>query len=227
MNVVVGASRARDIAKTILIKSNPLVEVWSLPGGKYAGMKQLIEKHTLYHHGCPPDSQETTQIYVIAGICDVSQKISSYKNKYKEIVLLENSNDCVTRVKNEIQNLHHHILDLNYSPIFATIIPTHLEKLNFHWLDHNVTMKLDYSHQYSIMQDGLLESIKELNAYIPTINKSLGLSTPCLHRTVLHNKSKGRSYFQHSRLHDGCHADESLNLSLAECLDRSFTLNRP
>ena len=35
MNVVVGSSIARDLAKYSLLRQNPSVEVWSQPGAKY------------------------------------------------------------------------------------------------------------------------------------------------------------------------------------------------
>ena len=191
MNVLVGSSRARDLAKDYSIKTNPAIETWFVPGGKYTNMIDLVDNHTLLNHGGVPESQNQSHFYVIAGLCDVSRKESNFRQHYKEVIFTENVNTCVERVKHEISTLHQYILDQNHLPIFATIMPSHLERLNFYWLDNNITTKLDYSNQYSIMQDGLLEAIKEINSFIPSLNSSIGLSTPCLHKQVYHNKSKG------------------------------------
>ena len=152
-------------------------------------MRKLIEKHTLLHHGGAPESQHPSHIYMIAGLCDVTCKLSNFKTHYKEIIFTESPYECTSRVKHEIYKLHNHILDQNYIPIFSTIIPSHLEKLNSYWLDHNVTSRLDHSSHYAEMQVGLVQAIQEINKFIPTLNQTLGLSTPCLHRNVFHNKN--------------------------------------
>jgi hypothetical protein len=76
------------------------------------------------------------------------------------------------------------------------------------------------------MQIDAMKTLDIINTEIPQINKALGLATPMLHRSVFHIK-KGKAYFQHSLLPDGCHGSEKANNLWAKYINRAISLNHP
>ena len=80
------------------------------------------------------------------------------------------------------------------------------------------------SHMYEEMQMEAMKTIDIINVEIPQINQVLGLATPMMHRSVFHIK-KGKSYFQHSLLPDGCHAGVKASNLWAKYLNRAIVLN--
>ena len=226
MNIVVGSSRTRDLDKVEPLKSNETVEVWTRPGGRYADMKALIDQHLIYHHGGPNLNHGQSHVYVVAGLCDITEKIKNKNSHYQEIIFRENPEIAITRIKSSIKDLQSYILSQNLIPIFCTIVPSHLEKQNLHSFDKGYTDHLDFISQYHNMQDEAMKVFEHLNTHIPIINSSLNMATPNVHNSVFHNKSGGKKYFQFSKLADGCHPTSELKTIWAKHIDRAIKENR-
>jgi hypothetical protein len=225
MNIVIGSSRTKGLNSVESLKSNKAVEVWTLPGGKYNQMSELVDQHLIYCHGGPMPPTEILHFYIVAGLCDVTKKLNNRNHHYTEVTYKEKPQQTFDRVIPDILNLKQYILSQNAMPIFCTIIPSHIQTQNNIWFDRGVTTSLCYAHEYDDMQSGALEAIRLINEEIPKINLASGLSTPYLHQTLSH-KSKGKRYFQYTLLSDGCHAGDKLKTLWAKCLNRAIKLNR-
>ena len=225
MNTIVGASRTFGLANIDPLKDNHTVEVWSTPGGKYTDMIDLIQNHTILHHGGPIE-EDQTHIYVAAGVCDITTKLSNPKKHYCEVVFKTEASTSIDNTKSRILDLQRHIIKLGHTPIFCTIVPTHLETLNFHYLNKNKTSYLSHSSKYQEMQDEAMTVFNSINTFIPDINSKLGMTTPFLHRSVMHNTKKSKHYFQYKKLPHRCHASPELKMKWAIELDHAIQINR-
>lgn len=226
MNIIIGASRCRDLDKLEPLKSDQTVEVWSRGGAKYDDMKDLINQHYIYHHGGAPLIRGQTHFYIVAGLCDITKKLSNRSTNYQEVIYIEPFQETIDRVKSSILKLRSLIISQGSIPIFCTIVPQHLSSWNTSRFDQNKTSQLNYSSSYEHMQTRLMDTTKALNVFLLELNQTLNLSTPCLHRSVMHNQKKGKTYFQHTLLVDGCHASAKVKESWAAGIGGAITRNR-
>jgi hypothetical protein len=224
MNVIVGSSRSAKL--DLAFKNTHNVEVWSRPGGTYSTMKSLVDKHHIYHHGGADLLDFQTHIYIVAGLCDVTSKHKNYKENYSEITFDTTSEAAIIHVESSIRDLQTYILSYGYIPIFCTIVPSHIESQNLHNLSRRKTSLLKHTSEYRVMQDMAMTTFRHLNQFIPSLNNELGMTTPFLHRSVMQNTKKGKSYFQYKKLPDGCHASSKLNTSWAKEITHAITKNR-
>jgi hypothetical protein len=227
MNVIVGSSRSRDLGKFEPLKSNPTVEIWSVPGGKYCQLTVSVDEHMLYHHGGPMPPTEKTHFYIVAGLCNITKKINRRQEKYTEVIYDQIPAETARNTIQEIQNLKTYILAQKAVPIFCTIIPSHISTQNNKWFDQGITSSLHFSHRYEDMQSGAMEAINIVNDKIPIINSETGVSTPFLHQTITHRKSKNdKRRYQFSLLHDDCHTGDRAHNLWAKCIGKAIVLNR-
>jgi hypothetical protein len=76
------------------------------------------------------------------------------------------------------------------------------------------------------MQDRAMTTFRHLNQFIPSLNNELGMITPFLHRSVMQNTKKAKSYFHFRKLPDGCHAFHKLNATWAKEISHAISKNR-
>lgn len=226
MNVIIGSSRCKDIKRYEPLKTNETVEVWSRPGGRYHHMKTLVDDHVIYNHGGPTATMGKTHIYIMAGLCDVTTKLNDRSTHYTEVIFQGDPQNSATQIIEDIRNLQRYIHLQNAKAIFCTIVPSHLATQNYYWLSKRRTSYHKFSDMYDGMQIDAMKTLDIINTEIPQINKALGLATPMLHRSVFHIK-KGKTYFQHSLLPDGCHGSEKANNLWAKYINRAISLNHP
>lgn len=224
MNVIIGSSRCRDMKKYEPLKSNNTVEVWSRPGGRYKQMKYLVDDHVIYNHGGPSTLNGDTHIYVMAGLCDITTKLNNKADHYTEVIFQGDPKISAINVLEDIKNLQKYIHLQKAKAIFCTIVPSHLASQNLFYLNKRRTSYHKFEDMYEEMQMEAMKTIDIINVEIPQINQVLGLATPMMHRSVFHIK-KGKSYFQHSLLPDGCHAGEKASNLWAKYLNRAIVLN--
>jgi hypothetical protein len=226
MNVIIGSSHSSGLGEIPLLRDNQTVEVWSRPGRKYEHMKELVDNHNIYNHGGPAIMNGETHFYIVAGLCNVTTKVTDRRNNYSEIIFSGHTSTVLENAKFQILNLQKYILDQSSTPIFSTIVPSHIETQNSKCFDKNKTRYLLHSHEYHQMQDNEMSVIKKLNQFILTLNKELGLTTPFLHRSVMHNSHQHQQYFQFRKLPDGCHASLKINNIWAKEITHAIALNR-
>jgi hypothetical protein len=110
MNIVIGSSRSRDLGKVEPLISNKTVEIWSIPGGRYHQLKSSVDNHLMYHHGGSTLQTEKTHFYIVAGLCNITRKISNRQDQYTEIVYDQIPALTAENAITEIQNLKQYVL---------------------------------------------------------------------------------------------------------------------
>jgi hypothetical protein len=168
MNVIIGSSRSSKLDR--VFKENHSVEVWSRPGGTYNSMKDLVDQHSIYHHGGPAESDFQTHFYIVAGVCDVTNKVKNDAENYAEIIFSDSPESKIEKAKDSAKRLQNYILSFNYIPIFCTIVPAHIETQNLHNFQTGKTSSLKHSPAYNHMQDQAMQVFRSLNKFIPELN---------------------------------------------------------
>jgi hypothetical protein len=127
MDVIVGSSRTGDMKHIPIIRTNS-VEVFTIPGGTYRKMWDVVKNHVTYHEPLP-DQREKSVYYIMAGICDLTTKISDQRNHYAEVTCTSPPESSIRNLKSEIIHLRDSILSVNATPVFCTICPQKLSNI--------------------------------------------------------------------------------------------------
>ena len=175
----------------------------------------FLEKH---------EDPTNCHVYFVAGVCDITYR--DRHGSYDEVYFIESPHDTITRIKNLIDSISLDILAYGAKPCFATIIPSCLEKWNFHRLANHKTSHLLHFHQYSDMQQLLNSTILEINRHIITTNKANLMETPLLASTIITQRQLSPGRFHFSRLADGVHPTKDLSEQWVARLKKSMANNR-
>lgn len=223
MNVIVGDSRAKGLGNSNL---KGIVEVWCRPGTGLRVAQNNIQEHYIMHHGGQPIYSNETHYYVMSGICDITKRLSNKKLKYQEIVYLENPTDTTNRIIPLLEDIHKDTINIDCKPILCPIYPIDLESWNLNRLSQHKTSTLNHKDDYPQMQLALDAAIAEINKFILHLNKSVMVSTPMIHHSMLHNHRKGKKNWQYFRLIDGCHPGEQMKQDIITSLHQAIKKNR-
>ena len=142
-------------------------------------------------------------------------------------MLAKDNEECIRRMKASIQSVTEAVLTPNTTPVFCTIPPCSLSTWNSRRLRFGHTSGLLHSAYYEDMQANMIKCLKDINAHIVSVNRSLGVATPFLASTVMDNLGPDRPPRVHySRLRDGVHADRFLKRKWAKKLLTAMNTNR-
>ena len=222
MNVILGDSRASSLNKARLkIKLKEVEDIWGKPGGGYSCCTQLVLDNIIYHH--PPLNNDKCHFYILAGICDLTHKISG--KGYQEVIFNDANGSLGQTIKSKINHLEQCVLREGAIPVFCTIIPMHLATWNHHRLSHSKTKMLNHLDKYEAMQANMEEVLHDLNRFIVETNNSNGMATPTIH-TAITRRRHGKTYTLYKNLPDGCHPDVATLQKIATSINKAIVLNQ-
>ena len=186
----------------------------------------MINEHYFLHHGGQPIYSEQQHYYIMAGICDITTRIKICSKKYEETTYQEMPSETVRKMRQNCTQIQKQILDIGAKPIICTIYPVEIQCWNSTRKAQNKTKFLSHSDSYSHMQTSLNEAVLRVNEDIIALNKIARVSTPMLHRCMLHNHTGAKKTWKFQKLVDGCHPTPMLNRTIAASIKRSIILNR-
>jgi len=201
-------------------KLSSVEDLWGKPGGCVKNCMELVDDNIILHH--PPLTNLKSHYYIMAGICDITTKISSHK--YQEVIF-DNPEMKTQLLLQDLGMLSQHILKAGATPILCTIPTMHLATWNQTRIREEKTSHLNYVTEYDSMQKELDSALAHINSHIIQMNLSLGLATPLLHTSLLRNKH-GKQYTLYKLLSDGCHPSEPMTLNIVKSLIKAFELNK-
>ena len=224
MNIIIGDSRAKGIGDNVLIKGR--AEVIHRSGANFPQVSAMINDHFIYNHGGHPIFHGDTHYYIMAGICEATQKLYNHKNKYQEIVYKEKPHQTLEKLRPKYTAIVREVKELGAVPILCTLYPIELENWNRKRLQQGKTSYLKFSEHYPEMQVQLNEAVDLINQHIINTNRLNMVTTPMIHRIIQHNRLKARRSWCLNKLVDGCHPGDDLKESAARSLARAIELNR-
>ena len=124
MNIIIGDSRARALDKHYQLKG--IVEIWAKPGAGLDKVSNMIEDQYFFHHGGQPIFSETTHYYIMAGICQITNKIKISRERYEEVVYKETPNTTLHKIIPLVANIRAQIKELDAIPVFCPLYPIDL-----------------------------------------------------------------------------------------------------
>jgi hypothetical protein len=223
MDIIVGSSRAKFLSPA----KSFFTETWFRPGGRINDMNDLVDDHFMKIFPlCPVLANSKNFVYVVCGICDITEKLSNNQENYQEIIYTKDPNSNIQQMKNDYHNLKHYILQHNLIPVLATIIPTDITKANHFYLDKGKTSALHHTQSYDDMQQKIFTVCEEMNKFICEVNLTTQVRTLSLHTAVYHNTKNGKKYFKPTHLFDGIHANQHLTSKFNHMLQLTINNNR-
>jgi hypothetical protein len=221
MNSLIGDSRIKLFKVAAL--TNKLSDNWSTPGAGLLAMEDLVRDVIIMHHG-EDQLEGKTHIYISAGICDLTYmlKAPGYKETIFKISTIE---DTKTKFANSLNSIQTFTINEGAIPIFTTIYPMSIKDWNQTRLSQGKTKYLKYMDDYPAMQLALEETLVDINRMIVETNVKMGMATPLIHKTLIHNRSKGKT-FKYNLLADGCHPSMALKLKIVNSIAVAITKNR-
>ena len=220
MNALVGDSRVRSFKLNYL---SELSDNWSLPGAGVRKMEDLIQDCIIMHHG--EDYCGKMHIYISAGLCDLTTRL---KTRHYEEIIFETvkCDEIKLQTKASLQHIHQFAIKEDVIPIFTTIYPMSLNDWNMNRLHQNKTSYLNYQDDYISMQNSLQALIEDLNKFIVQLNLSIGMTTPLIHKHLVHYRGKGNTTYKLNLLIDGCHPCPTLMSNIANSISQAIKKNR-
>ena len=140
----------------------------------------------LFHD--PPIIPGRPHFYFMAGICDLTTKMSGFR--YQEVIVTE-AERKLENFKIDLENVQDKVLRMGALPVFCTIPTLHLATWNSLRLKQKKTTVLNFKSDYASMQNELNDVIHKANYHLVELNKSNDLSTPLIH-TIM-QKRKGNN----------------------------------
>ena len=180
----------------------------------------------------PPPHQRigSTHVYVMGGIPDITIKLNSYINrkKYTECIYTETPEITTTRIKQEIENCSHKIIQAGAIPSFATITSCDIAKYNRSLLTKRKTFHLAHTSHYISMQSNLEQALREINKFILDTNQRNNMSTPFCHTAIRKRRGTGKGYykFMYDNLYDGVHGTDEIKGKWADAIKGAIRNNR-
>lgn len=184
MNIIVASSRGYGLKDHL--PSGTSVDV--NPGAKLKFLTSRVP--CLVPH--PHKLKSPPSVYIIAGIPDLTEKLTSKNPRYRytECIFVEEPEVAANRVKQEIVISKQSMCDYGVRPIFCTIPKMNIRIYNNSLLKKRKTLSLLHSDHYTDMQIRLNKTIDLLNSFIIQCNIDSRVCTPCLNTTV---KTRARS----------------------------------
>ena len=178
-----------------------------------------------------PHQMNTCNIYLIAGLCDVTYRDLDedyYPNTpYDEVLFNETPDQAFQRVSSLIVELTSKIAERGATPVIATIVPSSLSQWNFIRLKQHKTAFLMHHKHYDSMQLNMVRTIHRLNKFILGVNNSYQMSTPMLACTVMKNVPGKDPRVHYGMLgEDGVHPTDDLRDLWAAKLIKAMRDNR-
>ena len=201
------------------------VDIHCRPGCTLSKANELVQEHYFLHHGGQPIYSGHTYYYIIAGICDITKKIKIYKDHYEETVYLDHPADTVDKIVTLLSTIQADTLDLGAKPVICPLYPIDLATWNQVRYKQHKTKTLKYLESYDEMRLAIEEVILTLNKKITNLNSNIQVSTPMIHKSMLHNHRKGKQYWQYHKLVDGCHPGAQMTETIAKSLAKAIQRN--
>ena len=102
--------------------------------------------------------------------------------------------------------------------------PMSLADWNHQLLLRDKTKVLRFADDYANMQTGLEDAIRRVNNNILDLNKSNNVSTPLIHRSIIHNR-KGKLTFKYNLLVDECHPGPLMCVKIRDSIQVAILKN--
>ena len=218
MSIVVASSRGFKLGQDL-----PGIPVEAIPGATLETLRETAESFI------PPPSglcRRRIHFYFLCGVPDISRLVKG--PNYRECIYDEEPSATAERYCNNLSSCQQSILRHGALPVFATIPKFNIEIYNNDQLSKGNTSVLHYEDQYKSMQANLVTAIDTINSHIYNINRSINVSTPFLHSTIIERRGrKNRRYNVHrwDKFTDGLHPSEHLRSCWADVLQRAMSLN--
>ena len=229
MNVLLATSRGCGINP--LLPKGTLDNQVVIRGGLFKKLTSEVSGavKNLVHCGLP------THVYVLAGINDITEKLTSTNPSYwyTEVIFVNNKDSVVQDLKESIDDCAHTIKRCGARPVFCTITNMNLDKYNNHLLSRPITKQpstsiLHHSDFYAQMQEQLNLAIQEINHYIVKVNRDNKVSTPNCHTAIRKKMGRGKGYHitDWSLLYDGLHATDATKKEWARIILAAIKCNK-
>ena len=130
MNVILSTSRGKAIEPFFgsIAKEHKLKYIFSVHcGAKLAYLNSHI--NNFLSNRTETENKETT-VYVIAGLPDITTMIRDKRNSYEEVILQGDPEEIKERVIRELYRTSDIIQSYQSKAVFATIVPSNIEKWN-------------------------------------------------------------------------------------------------
>ena len=222
MIILAGSSRAGglqsglpDVSETICIS-----------GGRISVVTEEVVA-SLSHKNT---TNQTIQVYIMAGLCDFTRKIKNYRQNYTECVFDSDPEEAITRVISAFNKCIQDIQNAGATPVLCTITSANIAQYNLELLHQRWTRHLEYSKDYDSMQIKLNQTIDAINNYITATNHNAGLSTPHTHSAIKKrcgNGRRARYRYNWKGLLDGVHADSDTKIKWAQSIQSAIRRNFP
>lgn len=205
MNVIVATSRGREMEQYFRFRWNSHLIVRS--GGSIWQLAKEADKFLDAHK----DNTEPHHVFFVAGLPDLTWKISDRAEHYSEVTFAESpevAHDRMTSILSAassfISNRHH------AKTSFSTIIPMSLDTWNNKRLNDFATSYLIHHNQYECMQVNLVKATITINKSIIEMNIRNGMPTARIAKPVLRKSGRRRKSYRvhYGKLADGVHVDE-------------------
>ena len=225
MDLVMATSRGKGLSEEFdLLPENPLINpIFSIHPGR--SLSFLTDKAIEIITNSPYPTH-TIHVYFIAGLIDLSEKITDIH--YKEFICNDSYIDSYHNMQNILDNTQTRILNIGATPCFATITPMHIDTWNHHCLHANLTSYLLHYKHYDSMQGNHTEATVLTNQYLTVLNSQLNMNTPRLSQYILYKPGTTRQTyrFRHHLLPDGVHPNSDIKQKWAETLQDTISINR-
>ena len=103
MDIIIGSSRAKYLGQD---NKTLNVSTWYKSGGKIKDMYELVDQHLFYN---PISNSEKTHMYIVCGICDITQIKKDYCKHYREIIYNYDPDTNIIRMKDDFNSLTNYI----------------------------------------------------------------------------------------------------------------------
>ena len=225
MDLIMCTSRGRGLEEAMLtLPENPLLNTHFIvrPGAQIRRLAD--EAHDIILKS--PISSHCIIVYFIAGLCDITQKISDHH--YQEIIFNDSFPEAPTRIMPLFTAASNTILNTGATPCFTTITPMHLQTWNTHRLNTHRTNYLLHHQHYDSMQSNLIKATAEINQHITEINITNNIQTPRLAQHTLYKPGAHSTThrFRYHLLPDGVHLNNNLKQKWAQTLAETISINR-
>lgn len=200
-----------------------VTNVWSKPGAHFSHMHELVDDLTILHHDDMPKSSRN-HFYISCGICDLTTRNRGHK--YEEVVFHSLGEGERADLHKIIEDVAKHTRNQYGLPIFCTVYPMSLREWNATLLRTRKTDTLKFKDSYANMQQLLERELEQLNDSLININLSNGVTTPMLHKNIIHNRGNSQIKYRYNTLSDGCHPSASLINKCRKSLNQAIVKNR-
>lgn len=225
MNILLASSRGGGIEH--LMPRDITIISHVMPG---ANMRDLEKRANTV---IPPThlTQDTTHVYILAGIPDITNKLTKHSrtHHYTECIYTGNPQQTIQDIKDNMRKLEHTIKQKGATPIFCTITNMNIEKYNKQLKRAKKTYTLHHTDNYAQMQEHVNTVINSINNHIRETNRANNIGTPFFHSAIrkrIGTKRKHHYIDNWEGLWDGVHATRGTRKIWAKSLTDTIKHNR-